>query len=83
MPVEMSKQFLDPVMRVSEAPNPFTTKYDIQILQTSFPKGVKPDKKEAYLSKEQFEETFEMTIEEFYALKLWKQKELKKKKKLF
>ena len=73
MPVEMSMQFLDPS----------TTKYDIQILQTSFPIGVKPDQKEAYLSKEQFEETFEMTIEEFYALKQWRQKELKKKKKLF
>ena len=72
MPVR-SKVFLDPT----------TTKFGLKDLQTKFPEGVKPDKKEAYLAKEEFEKIFQMTIEEFYALKLWRQKELKKMNKLF
>jgi len=36
-----------------------------------------------YLSDEEFVRTFEMTKESFYALRQWKQRELKKKSGLF
>ncbi len=38
---------------------------------------------EMYLSDEEFVRTFEMTKESFYALRQWKQRELKKKSGLF
>jgi hypothetical protein len=42
-------------------------------LKGIFPPGVKPDKKEQYLSEEEFESLFKMSKEEFNKLKLWKQ----------
>lgn len=42
-------------------------------LKGIFPPGVKPDKKEQYLSDEEFESLFKMSKEEFNKLKLWKQ----------
>ena len=71
--VQVKSTYLDPLIN----------KFDLNILQSSFPEGVQPDKKEAYLRPEVFEETFGMTYKEFYSLKLWKQRRLKKDKKLF
>ena len=58
-------------------------KFDIQVLKASFPKDVEPTKKEAYLSDKVFLATFDMTMEQFYELKKWKQERLKKEKGLF
>lgn len=57
--------------------------YDLKTLQTTFPEGVDPARKEQYLSDADFEATFGMTKEAFNQLKLWKQKDLKKAKNLF
>lgn len=42
-------------------------------LKGIFPPGIKPDKKEQYLSDEEFENLFKMSKEDFNKLKLWKQ----------
>lgn len=66
-------EYVDPTAKV----------YDLKTLQTTFPEGVDPAKKEQYLSNADFEATFGMSKEAFYQLKLWKQKDLKKAKNLF
>ena len=58
-------------------------KYTLDELTSSFPEGVKPSLKEAYLTDEQFLATFGMTKETFYDKKLWRQQEMKKKAGLF
>lgn len=63
--------------------DPESNKIDIKVLQSSIPEGIPPAEKEKYLTKEQFEAAFGMDYESFSALKLWKQKDLKKKAKLF
>lgn len=45
--------------------------------------GVNPKFKERYLEDGEFEKTFGMNIEKFCELRLWKQKELKRKVGLF
>jgi len=45
--------------------------------------GIDPEKRESYLSDEEFEKTFKMTKKEFYELKIWKQRQLKKEYGLF
>jgi hypothetical protein len=45
--------------------------------------GVDPAKREFYLSDKEFQETFNMSKDEFYQLKKWRQVELKKKNGLF
>lgn len=57
--------------------------YDLEALQTSFPDGVDPAKKEMYLEDAVFVELFKMTKDEFSQLKDWKRKELRKKHGLF
>ena len=58
-------------------------KYSVGDLTSAFPEGVKPSQKEAYLTDEQFLATLGMPKETFYAKKLWRQQELKKKAGLF
>ena len=55
----------------------------LEALKGKFPEGVKPDAKEQYLSAEEFTAAFGMDKAAFAELKLWKQKELKKKVGLF
>jgi len=47
-------------------------------LKGLFPKQCKPDKKEDYLTEEEFEAIFKMDKEKWHALKTWKQESLKK-----
>ena len=72
MGAEESK-FLDPETNVMK----------LEDLKGKFPEGVKPDAKEQYLSAEEFQAVFNMDKDSFNQLKLWKQKELKKKVGLF
>jgi hypothetical protein len=60
-----------------------TGEFDLATLQSSFPEGVDPTKKEQYLSDAVFESTFGMNKDAFNQLKAWKQKDLKKAKNLF
>ncbi|XP_051871352.1 villin-1 [Pristis pectinata] len=55
----------------------------INVPLEDLPKGVDPEKKEQYLSDEDFEDIFDMTREEFKMAPIWKQMVLKKQKKLF
>jgi len=48
-----------------------------------FPASVNTDKKEEYLSPEEFKEVFGMTLSEFKAQPDWKQVDDKKRAKLF
>jgi len=52
-------------------------------LKDVFPERVIPDKKEQYLSDEEFQVVFKMTKEKFAELKKWKQQDLKKGVGLF
>lgn len=63
--------------------DPATNKFPYIELKGIFPKGVKVDKKEAYLTDEEFVEVFKMERAAFEALKHWKQQDLKKKVNLF
>ena len=63
--------------------DPETNKFDPEVLKSTFPKDVQPDKKEEYITEKQFQDIFSMQISDFKNLKVWKQKELKKKVKLF
>ena len=58
-------------------------KYDLETLKSTFPEGVDPTRKEAYLEDSVFKEVFKMTQDEFYQLKKWKQQNLKKEVGLF
>lgn len=49
-----------------------TNKFDIEVLRKETPAGVQPDKKELYLSDEQFQECFGCNQEAFAQLKAWK-----------
>ena len=55
----------------------------LEALKGKFPEGVKPDAKEQYLSAEEFTAAFGMDKAAFAELRLWKQKDLKKKAGLF
>ncbi|XP_037086795.1 LOW QUALITY PROTEIN: villin-1-like [Pollicipes pollicipes] len=61
--------------------------YDLQTLREKdadlLPTDVDPSIKERYLTPEQFQETFGMTLEAFSELPAWKQQQLKKKVDLF
>ena len=70
---QTSKDFSDPTKQ----------KFDIEVLRKGCPEGVQPDKKESYLSDEQFQEVFGCNQEAFEQLKPWKQKDIKKAKGLF
>ena len=48
-------------------------KFTLDVLKSSFPKGVQASQKEAYLTDEDFKKEFNMEIEEFYKLKEWRQ----------
>jgi len=50
-----SKDFSDPTKQ----------KFDIELLRKGCPEGVQPDKKESYLSDEQFQEVFGCNQEAF------------------
>ena len=67
----------------SEFLDPTKNKFDIEVLRKETPQGVQPDKKEVYLSDEQFQEVFGCNQEAFGQLKAWKQKDIKKAKGLF
>ena len=62
---------------------PESNKFEYEVLKGAFPAGVNPEKKEAYLSDENFQTIFGMTPAAFNELKKWKQNDLKKAKGLF
>lgn len=70
---ERQKKYLDPTQN----------KFDYEQLKGQFPKGVDPTRKEAYLSDEQFQQVFGMTIDAFNNLKKWKQNDIKKANNLY
>jgi len=45
--------------------DPNTTKFPYEELKDKFPEGVKPNKKEWYLSEEEFQKLFRMPFEEY------------------
>lgn len=63
--------------------NPNENKFSYEDLNGKFPKGVKPDRKEAYLSDAEFQEVLKMTREEFSALKGFKQIQKRKEVNLY
>ena len=63
--------------------DPESNKFDYEVLKGAFPPGVNPEKKEAYLSDENFQSIFGMTPAAFNEQKKWKQNDLKKAKGLF
>lgn len=63
--------------------DPRTNKFGYEVLKTTFPEGIDPTRKQEYLDDKAFKEVFGMTLDEFNALKKWKQQELRKAKGLF
>jgi len=63
--------------------DPKTNKFPYAELKSSFPKGVDPVKKELYLSAEEFNKVFGMSVAEYAKLTPFKKKNLKKQLKLF
>lgn len=63
--------------------DPTTNKFSLDVLKGSFPAGVQPDRKEQYLEPAVFQEVFGKTLEEFQAMKEWKQRDAKKAAGLF
>lgn len=63
--------------------DPKSNKFSYESLAHSFPEGVDPTRKEAYLSDEEFVKVFGMTAHKFVELKKWRQNDLKKSKELF
>mmetsp|Transcript_35945 Transcript_35945/g.55229 ORF Transcript_35945/g.55229 Transcript_35945/m.55229 type:complete len:212 (+) Transcript_35945:1909-2544(+) len=63
--------------------DPETNKFELEELQKGTPEGVPPNARQKYLKPDVFQTTFGMSMEDFEKLKDWKQKELKKKVKLF
>ncbi len=62
-----SKEYLD-----------FSTKLSYEELKDKFPAKIDPSNKQYYLSDDEFSQVFGMTIDDFSALKAWKQNSLKK-----
>ncbi len=63
--------------------NPSTIQFSVGELQSSFPAGVDPTRKEEYLTNTDFCELFGMEKESFRALPNWKRVLIKKQHKLF
>lgn len=63
--------------------DPSFTKFPLDELKAGIPEGVNPQKKEYYLSEDDFKAVFNMSYEAWEGLKDWKRKELKKKAGLF
>lgn len=53
--------------------DPKTNKFPYDVLKSSFPEGVKGNRKEYYLSDEEFQEVFKMSMADWEQLKLWRQ----------
>lgn len=67
----------------SKYKDPTKNKFDLETLKATFPEGVNPLTKEAYLEDAVFEEVFKMTRRDFGELKQWKKDKLKKEVGLF
>jgi len=52
--------------------DPKTNKFPYDELKGAFPEGVKPDKKEDYLTDEEFVTVFKVNREKWHTFKLWK-----------
>jgi hypothetical protein len=63
--------------------DPKSNKFPYAELKGSFPKGVDPVKKELYLTAEEFNKVFGMSVAEYAKLTPFKKKNLKKQLKLF
>ena len=63
--------------------DPSTARYSFEQIHTSRKDGVNPVCKELYLPDPEFEQVFGMSKKDFYSLRLWKQRELKKRFGLF
>lgn len=63
--------------------DPSFNKFSLDELKAGTPEGVNPAKKEYYLSEDDFNAVFNMTIDAWEGLKDWKRKDFKKKVGLF
>lgn len=81
--VSMKAEDLAKIVESQGYLDPETNKFPLDALLNEFPSGVQPDKKEYYLSDEDFTAVFKMSREEFKDLKQWKKERLKKEKGLF
>lgn len=63
--------------------DPTTNKFSYDQLKGQFPPGVKGDKKEYYLSDEEFVKVMGMSLVDYNNLKDWKKQDIKKKVGLF
>jgi len=63
--------------------DPKTNKFDYETLKSSFPKGVKPDAKEYYLSDDEFKTVFGMDMNEFLQNTFPKRVRMKKEHGLY
>ena len=63
--------------------DPQTHRYSFDEITTGRSEGVNPLCKELYLDNSEFMEIFGLTKKEFYSLRLWKQRELKRMVGLF
>jgi len=59
------------------------TTFPLDVLQTTIPEGVDPAKKETYLSENDFQTAFKMTLREFEELPQWKRLQKKKEANLY
>lgn len=81
---EETKQMMEQLEKTgSEFLDPATNKFTYEQLFKKFPPGVQPDRKQDYLTDEEFEKVFAMNREEFGKLKGWRQADKKKEKGLF
>lgn len=67
----------------SEFLNPSDNKFKYEDLFKKFPKGVNPERKEEYLTDEEFEKVFKMKRSDFLGLKEWRRVDKKKEAGLF
>lgn len=68
----LSKKVEESKEEASKWLDPRTNKFDYDTLKSSFPEGVDPTKKEAYLDDESFQKLFGMSLDAFNQLKKWK-----------
>lgn len=69
---ETKEEELDPNNPYAPYDHPDVRRYAYEELKSIFPPRVKPDKKEDYLTDEEFEKIFKCTRETWFTWKLWK-----------
>ena len=72
-----------PANGAADFDDPQTHRYSFEQIHTSRKDGVNPVCKELYLEDGDFEHIFGMSKKSFYSMRLWKQRDLKKRVGLF